>query len=67
MPSLGSEVVGSGGALFACVPIFGRAGRPILRIDREEARDVVEVTDVRCFGALPTLRVLPCVPVLLCP
>jgi hypothetical protein len=67
MPSLGSDVVGSGGALFACCGILGRAGNPMLRVDKEDERDVVEVTDVRCLDALPTLRVLPCVPTRLCP
>jgi hypothetical protein len=67
MPSFGSEVVGSGGALFACCGNFGRAGNPILRVDMEEARDVVEATDVRSLEMLPTLRELPCVPDRLCP
>jgi hypothetical protein len=33
IPSLGSDVVGSGGALFACDPNFGRAGKPTLRAE----------------------------------
>jgi len=56
--------------VFTFIPGFGRAGRPILRVEYAEARDVVDDTEVRRFVALPallTLRVLPCVLDLLCP
>lgn len=68
MPSVSSAAADNVGEAVVAVGVgFVRLGRPTLRAEYVEAREVLDASDVLDFDPLPVLRMLPCVSVLRCP